>query len=100
MPAISTLRVDRSRKNKTRKRFRPLAVHTSTLKKSAAAISPHVASETLSKSFFGCAEELVRYRVGAECPRWCYALSYTPDSLLLPEFDEIPRFGLFPPFGR
>jgi hypothetical protein len=39
VPAISTLRVDRSMKNKTRKRFRPLAVHTSIVKKSAATIS-------------------------------------------------------------
>src|ERR1700751_1251388 len=39
MPAISTLRLDKSSKNRTRKRFKPLAVQTSTVKKSAATIS-------------------------------------------------------------
>src|SRR5690242_7691972 len=38
-PPISTFRVDRSMKNKARKRFNPLAVQTSTVKKSAATIS-------------------------------------------------------------
>src|SRR5689334_12175450 len=40
MPAISTCRVARSMKNRTKKRFRPLHVQTSTLKKSAATIRP------------------------------------------------------------
>ena len=39
MPAISTLRVDNSMKNKIRKRCSPRPVQASTLKKSAATIS-------------------------------------------------------------
>ena len=40
MPAISTRRVARSMTNKTANRVRPVAVHTSTVKKSAAARTP------------------------------------------------------------
>ena len=36
MPPISTRRVDRSMKNKTVNRFRPVHVHTSNVKKSVA----------------------------------------------------------------
>ena len=39
MPAISTLRVDNSMKNRTMNRCNPRRVHTSTVKKSAATIS-------------------------------------------------------------
>src|SRR5215469_18039897 len=38
MPAISTFRVDKSMKNRTRNRCKPRRVHTSTVKKSVATI--------------------------------------------------------------
>ena len=51
MPAISILRMDNWIKNNAMKRCKPLCVHTSTVKKSAATTPPNAGSGTLSRLF-------------------------------------------------
>src|SRR6187200_1559396 len=65
------LRVDRSIKNKTRKRFKPLAVQTSTVKKSAATISSQCRVRKLLRRRFPvplrCGFDPVLTKNGSDC---------------------------------
>ena len=85
-------------KNRTRKRFKPLAVQTSTVKKSAATINSQCCVRNSFQLAFRLAEALVRFRAGAEYQRWCCALTYSQIATLHPGFDDSPRFGFLPPF--